>query len=358
MSRIIYLGLEKVTNMSRVIQLLDRYEGLRDFSFVKDRTETEYFFYKEMAKMANATLMPVLFSRNTYSNHRVDHPTILPFSPEAVIAENMFLGHYWRQKHLETPVFLASEYYSPFTFSYCTKVSDYTTDKLSIGRLLLSPLQTDIWTLLVLTLLVTFFAFALAVLAPTLGGFPIRRHNFLMTSFLMFSFLLNFYYCGKLMANLAVPALVKHIETFKGLRDNNFTLVARDESYKNDLINFAQLPKHKFLREMLKDAVIDTNAMELLYSSDTKAQIRSWHTNLRFLDTAQRWFDDMQSVDRKCFVSKEIIEYGLSLFGFLPPHSYNVINIYKFLNVAGIYELWENEYIQISHSRRVQDRIR
>lgn len=366
------MGLENVALNSRALPLLERYQGLRDFSFVQDRLQPICFFLKEIAKIANATLTPMVFSYDSYSKQNIGQPTVLLFGPEVLIAKNMHLNQYWRQKRLEDPVSLASRYNAGYKFSYCDHVAKYKANKLSIVQSILSPQQTDIWILLALTILGVFFvlrhtgqkyasgglALLLALLSPTLGSFPIRQRGFLLTSFLLFSFLLNFYYCGKLMANLAVPSLVKHIETFKELHDNNFTLIARDEPYKKELINFAQVPKLKFLSEMLRESVVDANALELLCFGNSKAQIRSWHANIRFLDTAQKKFEAMQHVGRECYVSKEMLDFGLNLVGFLPPHSHNIMNIYKWLDAAGIHELWQNEYIQTSHSCRVQDRIK
>lgn len=68
--------------------------------------------------------------------------------------------------------------------------------------------------------------------------------------------------------------------------------------------------------------------------------------------------NDFVGTNKRCYIGKELIQVGQGYFTFLPPNADQYAELFQRLVQTGVFQRWHNEYLAMSHSHRVQDRVR
>lgn len=251
-----------------------------------------------------------------------------------------------------------------------------------------------IWTLLVISLITTclilgteqlvrhFVVLLSCVLCSGIcGSINKRKAHFYI--WLLFVRIVMDMYSGEVASRLISPAEEVTLETSHDLSNANYSAVTRNSNettatkiflHKLTSKDFGSiLNSDSFsLKQMFDRAVILSNSTEsanftkvatsifVSYSSSL-AFFHYWYKVIHIaglIESIQEHNQNSTFAQPLCYLGKRLVSPGSFFWGFLPPNTKELVIMFRWLVNSGIVSRMENEGFMLSHSRRVQDRIR
>lgn len=266
---------------------------------------------------------------------------------------------------------------SDVCFIYCQVPSQIQTDLLSYSEFT-SIFDLVSWIVLlcfgiIITLLIGRSNWLYTVSAFISDGVHFRRskvNNFqLLILWTLAASVVRQYYSGTITSTLIKPNEDSIFNTINDLEANNFSLSFDSPQSMNASISAYQsigsYGLHKSVKSLqqllLKRAVAfnsENEALNAFYDPNRNlAGVFQWTQGIKTIQKLNR-ISFAKSSKKRCYTGKTLIPLGQYYFGFLPPNNKRIACLFQCLFETGIFQLWYKESIQLSHSERVQDRVK
>lgn len=372
-----------------------KYSQMRDFHNSPNPSYAVVIFCNEIAKALNSTLTFLRIGKeNNFKT--LKHPTVVPLLITWLKEKSTttFWNEYtesWNaatDKNHSLPIFLEIDSF-PQNFVYCQEHKISQGSIFALVSILIEPLDTVVWIIL--------FGFVIAVsiivylnaevevqnissallitfsglLSPVLNGLAIKRNgnkikeSKLFVLWMLVSTLLMSFYCGVMTRNITKPLPDVTLDNINDLVNAGYSVIYSRQLWLDSDRDSAKIYNKTSFQKLLNSAIIaDDFIYELCYGYK-RTYLHIWHIALRTALLAKENLQKRESgpnsgmVKRKdCYVGTEFVEEGPSYYGFLPPFNQEVSDVFQKFFDAGVYNLWEREYIGLMHSNKVQERVK
>ncbi len=374
-----------------------KYSQMRNFHNSPNPSYAVVVFCNEIAKSLNSTLTFLHFgNENTFKS--LKHPTVVPLLITWLKEKSTttFWNEYtedWNaamdnQKQHPLPIFLEIDSF-PQNFVYCQEHKISQGSIFAFVSILIEPLDTVVWILLfgfviAVSIIVylnaeakvqnAFSAFLITfsgLLSPVLNGLAIKRNGSkikeskLFVLWMLVSTLLMSFYCGVMTRNITKPLPDVTLDNINDLVNAGYSIIYSRKLWLESDIDSAKIYNKTSFLKLLNSAIIaDDFIYELCYGYK-RTYLHIWNIALRTALLAKENLRRMESSSnsrkvshKDCYVGKEFVEEGPTFYGFLPPFNEEVSDVFRRFFDAGIYNLWEQEYIGLMHSNKVQERVK
>ncbi len=373
---ILYFHISAIYNQSQVNSLLKNYTGLKDMHHRPNRMIPFLTLGNILATAINATLIVT----STVNSSSLNHPTMY-IGVKAIDVPNKTPLYFW--ENYVTPSNERAEFISidhlPYNLAYCD-VPKFAKESVFDMTIFTDPFDTYTWIALsasftLVSLLVscymsgspfnflnsifpTFSALFSAFTGPSSIHGKLER-SIVFTFWLLFSTIFMTFYTGIMTSTFIKPPPTKILGSVDDLLSKEYTLVFQTEL---SLVSTKTLANHQnitALLELIKTSRISQDYVnELAYGHKT-AFVYFWTSVFEAVTTADELIrNNKNKQEKECFVGTNLIDSGKLFYAFIPPKSVNATQVFRKLYESGIYRLWQKEYIGLSHSKRVQDRVK
>lgn len=373
----------------------NRYSQMRDFHHSPNPSYAVAVFCNEIAKALNSTLTFLRIRKET-NFKTLQYPTVVPLL--ITWLEEKSTTTFWKEytqdwnKTIDTkhplPVFLQIDSF-PQNFVYCQEYRKSQGSVFALVSILIEPLDTIVWILLlgfVITVSIIIYLNAKSdlqncfsavlisfsgLLSPVLNGLAIKRKgnkikkSKLFVLWMLVSTLLMSFYCGVMTRNITKPLPDVTLDNIKDLVDSGYSIIYSRQIWLDSDRNSAKIYNKTSLQKLLNSAIIAGDFMYELCYGYKRTYLHIWNIALRIailarenLQKKKEGYNSRMGNQKDCYVGKEFVEEGPAFYAFLPPFNQKVSEIFQKFFEAGVYNLWQQEYIGLMHSNKVQERLK
>lgn len=285
---------------------------------------------------------------------------------------------------VETPAFvqLDGTFFASYNFMYCSvpKRKQRSAWDFSIFTL---PFDLAIWCLLLISLsFVATLAFSggtlqfklLSTVAPLLNNMG-EVGNHTSNLFILWVFtclvLVNVY-TGELTSQAIIPSPDESFANLQQLQENNYTLLHESQEVEEmtraqgEILAKARIPEGQILLKMpveytgLGMGLEHTQELverdKVVYVSIT-AYVLWVATSANHLIKSGTSYSS-EVLGKRCYIGKKLVPLGTMYYTFVPPRSEMLAKIFRRLIDTGIVRRWYDESIALTHTSRIQDRVK
>lgn len=378
---ILYFHITTNVNQTQVDHLLKTYKGVRNMHHRPFRLIPFFTLGNIVATAMNATL--IITSKVNSSS--LSHPTMY-IGAKAIDEPDKTPLYLWENfvtRSNQRPEFICNDAF-PYNLAYCD-VKKFAKQSVFDMTIFTDPFDTYTWIALATSFIIvtfiiscypngspflfltaifpTFSALFSAFTGPSSINGKLER-SLVFTFWLIFSTIFMNFYTGIMTSTFIRPPPTEILGSVDDLLCNKYTLIF---SSKATLLSTKVLAEHQNISALLKliqtARVSQDHIGELAYGHRI-ALVYYWTVVFEAVTTADELIRNSnknnkdQRQDRKCFVGTKLIDSGKLFYAFLPPDSGKVVRVFRKIYDTGIYRLWQKEYIGMSHSKRVQDRVK
>lgn len=193
------------------------------------------------------------------------------------------------------------------------------------------------------------------------------RHSAVFLLWMLSSLFLRHLYSARITSILINPPEDVTLPNISSLKQENYTLLfGGTTELIGSQTTYASIPfvglsvSLKLLKDMIAKATYVNGPFEhmkaLQMNGIKYATAMEWTFVIQIAELLNA--HQFVSTNKRCYVGKELIQLGYCYFAFLPPESDKLANLFQRLVEIGVFQRWHSEYLAMSHSRRVQDRVR
>lgn len=380
----VLLMLHKFSDQASINKITKNYSRIRDYHNDPPRYILTIQICNLVAEAINATRVSLTnYNITSYEeNHLGKYPVITAY----LLVKEMKL-EYTKAKlgNLTSPL---AQLFRPigYNFAYCsiTRKVDYNSMSLFLKIIGIADLVT--WICIFVSVLGTAFimkkgehgtskrsiilTIISALITPGISG-NIRSTKCVPLVLWMFAcIVLSTYYTGDLTSEVIKPREDARISKFAEFLRNNFSLlynqkrflvankqlVANAPETRNETGNLGQK-----LLQLLGKPQISKSQEQFLQDftfKDGAAAIQEWSTIITFASEGNQLIRMRKVQKRRCFVGEDIRFYSNYYFVFNGRLKQKTTKAFLFIVEAGIFQIWENEFVGLGVASRVQDRNR
>lgn len=372
------------TELEEILTLRGRLRDQYSLGFSKTQDEAvSYILGNIIASHFNATLITFGHSQAKYysqQNFTSPYPIIIPYMT-ALSAEIVWKKTYNSNKTSERPT-IFKRHRLDNNFAYCsvpeqkyTSATDFTifTDPFDVWTWLILLFHLVTVSILVsISIRQKFFTTFMSALAVLLDNEMTQVVNSKLYVLWLFITLLIFdFYSGAVTSEITAPPEEVWLTRIHQLEEHNYTLIFPDEGYFLSFKrNLEFLNREKYNPKNLKvvTRLVDksqvfslaTGAFSSALTERARIATLMWWPFAMF--AATRGNNDLLSKKeerkKRCVVGSELFNTGEIFVVVTPPGSSKVSGMLENLQACGIFRRWNDEYLGMLQSTRVQDRAR
>lgn len=382
-------------SQKNVTEVLEKFARMRDFYNQVNRLHTLIIIGDLVAKGSNATLVFRKFEFLNDTDFKLSYPTILPFLGTLLGKERtpLFLrGNYQSQLSnnfkVAMPLFAQIDSFQ-FNIVYCDVPKTEKLTALQALSIFINPFDNYTW----FGVFISFFlvsvtiylsgllnnqkdfstamliAFA-SLLSPIMGNTSLndklKSSSVIFIIWLFCCVVLINSYAGLMSSVIIIPISDDVIRNLDELLTMGYRLVYPLPNWVASDTNLAKKSNITALAKLLEKPIMEKDYIKELIIHDKRAFFSIWQIAMGVAFSAKELLKQQQekfganSINQKeCYVGGEVLQTGEMYYGFLPPSSNKyAYRAFQRIFDAGIYRYWMNEYSALSHSKRVQDRVK
>ncbi len=381
-------------NINITLTKFNRIQDYYWYSQTYDRSKFLFSPYIVLASILAQSTNSTVVSQHTISNtfgHKIRSknlcPTIVPFVQNndllnrgTLFLWNMYNQKAYRKKLTELPAFVQVHPINA-NFAYCQVPKIEKLNLLSFSEFT-DAFDKYFWAILFaagisITLFIgtskwlTLFSVLLSSGVPHNLNKLKARSACILVIWMFCATILNTLYSGRVTSTLISPPLDDLLSNVEELEKSNFSLLFHD---KNHLaltkLTYQLMPNvglHRYvkvIKRMINYAVVvsglEDSIVQLYHKTKKYAIVADWPLVIQGAELLNDWNKNSTNISNKkrCYIGKELIPLGNSYLAFLPPKSEVLSYRFQLLIEMGIHDRWHQEYVGMSHSQRVQSRVR
>lgn len=376
------------TNPELLSITLTRYTRIRDYSVIgtpRPFPKSPYIILSYI--LATACNLSVTLPTPRNSIPARIHPSILPqVRTDDVKGRkpiDLWTSYYKTTHHVDTelPIFVPVIPVG-MNFAYCDE-PQHKSD--SLWQVTTFTKTFDIYTWICLFLAILLFSivtskktstlYILSILmscAPSAGVCQYKKDSYALILWLLCAPVIVHFYVGSSTSLLISPPEDVQVSSIGELSKKAYTIVfgrmntllGMNKTYNSYSTSRYLSPAEKAVQNLLKSAIVidDANTYKrTLAYENGYATLLQWPgaiSNSIYFNKYIARGNRIKRDERYCYIGKKLVSFGPLYFVFLPPMNKKLANTFQNLVQTGIYQLWANEAIGLSHSNRLQDRLR